>query len=232
MEPAHLSKTIRRLLRTGRSLVHAFQNEKPTRVVRRVYRRLNRSVPRDPFDERYGVDTSGEISLCELDIDSHNERLGVHYQASPTEECNRVLASLPICYERFTFIDVGAGKGRVLLVASRYPFQRILGIEFAKDLCDTARTNVARFGSKAEVIHSDAESFQFPCVNLVVYLYNPFGQELLRPILRSLRHVKSSRDIYIVYLNPKHSLCVQEFATELYTLDNTTVYRMLPGHID
>src|SRR5947208_15284999 len=34
----------------------------------------------------------------------------------------------------FTFIDLGSGKGRTLLMASDYPFRRILGVELLAGL--------------------------------------------------------------------------------------------------
>ncbi len=131
---------------------------------------------------------------------------------------------MPIRYEDFTFIDLGAGKGRVLLVASRFPFKRLIGVEFARELVETARRNIERFGCRAEVVHADAADYRFPSENLVVYLYNPFGPEVLRPVLSYLREISTGREVYLVYLNPKNSSCVEEFAREIYKLAGAKVY--------
>jgi predicted RNA methylase len=216
----------RRWLRTSHFLMHFLRREGLRALLRTLFHRLTQTVSRDPFDEKYGVDTSGEISLLQLEIASRNDVVGVRYQGSPPHSCERLVASLPICHNDFVFIDVGAGKGRVLLIASHFSFKRVIGVEFAKELVDTARTNIARFGCKAEVVHADAAEYDFPCDDLVIYLYNPFGPEVLRPVLRSLRTISATHEVYLVYVNPKHSLCIQEFASEEYMIDGAKVYRM------
>jgi hypothetical protein len=81
----------------------------------------------------------------------------------------------------FTFIDPGCGKGRVLLIASDYPFHGIIGVEFMPDLYRTAQKNIAGYSSdeqqcrQIEAICMDARDFQFPSGPLVVYLFNPFS---------------------------------------------------------
>lgn len=46
---------------------------------------------------------------------------------------------------RATFIDIGCGEGRVLLMAAEHGFRKIIGIDLAADLCLTARGNVERY---------------------------------------------------------------------------------------
>ncbi len=53
----------------------------------------------------------------------------------------------------FTFIDLGSGKGRVLLMASEYPFQKIIGVEFMPELHRAAQKNIAGY---SHAIGSDA----------------------------------------------------------------------------
>ncbi len=59
------------------------------------------------------------------------ERLLGHFHSpyQPTEPAlfAEMMAGLKIDFQRFTFIDMGSGKGRVLLMAANYPFRRILG---------------------------------------------------------------------------------------------------------
>jgi predicted RNA methylase len=214
----------RQFLRAARKIAHVFRSEGPGEVVRRVYRHLRTQRGPDPFDVQYGVDTSGRVSLFQLEINSRHESAGVGYAPSPVEACQELLASLPIRHEDFTFVDLGAGKGRVLLIASRFPFKRVIGVEFAKELAETAGRNVARFGCRAEVVHADAADYRLPSDNLVVFAYNPFGPEVLRPVLNSLREISESREVYLLYLNPQNSSCVEEFAREIYQLAGAKIY--------
>jgi hypothetical protein len=84
--------------------------------------------------------------------------------------------------------------------------------------------NIQKFGCRTEVVHADAAEYKFPSENLVVYLYNPFGPEVLRPVLRSLREISTSREVYLLYLNPKNSSCVDEVANEIDQVAGAKVY--------
>jgi predicted RNA methylase len=219
-----LSRVGRRLLRAVRKIAGLLRTEGPIEVFRIAYRRALTKARPDPFDLQNAVDTSGHLSLFKLDISSAHESVGFSYSPSPAEVCEKLFASLAIRHQDFTFIDLGAGKGRVLLVASRFPFKRLIGVEFARELVETARLNIQKFGCRAEIVHADAAEYRFPSENLVVYLYNPFGPEVLRPVLRSLREISISREVYLLYLNPKNSSCVEEVANEIDQIAGAKVY--------
>ena len=211
-------------MRASRRLARVARSEGVAAAVRRVRDYQHRSQLADPFDLQYVVDTARQISLFQLDITSRHESVGSGYQPSPVGVCDELLSSLPIRYEDFVFVDLGAGKGRVLMLASRFPFKRLIGVEFALALVETARQNFKRFGCIAEVVHADAADYRFPHDNLVVYLYNPFGSEVLRPVLSSLRQIGAEREVFLLYLNPKNDSCVQEFAHEIYQRAGAKVY--------
>jgi SAM-dependent methyltransferase len=107
----------------------------------------------------------------------------------------------------FTFVDLGSGKGRVLLMASGFPFKRIIGIEFMPDLHRIAQKNIARYSSvkqqcrQIETLCLDARDFQFPLDPLVVYLFNPFSESTFAQVLENLRRSIElvPRPIYIAY---------------------------------
>jgi SAM-dependent methyltransferase len=159
------------------------------------------------FDRRYGVDTAGLVPLEALEIKSGNRNLGNRYQATNPEIFQRLLRSLSVDYRGFTFVDIGSGKGRALLLASEYPFERIIGVEFARDLVEVARRNIQAFHSpnqlctEIEVCHKDATEFGLPSAPLVLYFWNPF----LAPVMeRVLANVKRSlhefpRPLYIIF---------------------------------
>ena len=114
------------------------------------------------------------------------------YFASEPWLFEQIMQSIPADFSRFTFIDLGAGKGRALLMASDYPFQRIVGVEFMPDLYRAAQENIARYSSdrqqcrRIEAICMDARDFQFPLEPLVVYLFNPFSEPTFARVLENL----------------------------------------------
>ena len=107
----------------------------------------------------------------------------------------------------FTFIDFGSGKGRVLLMASDYPFQKIIGVEFMPGLHRAAQKNIARYSNdrqrsrQIETVCMDARDFQFPPLPLVVYLFNPFSESTFALVLENLRRSleQAPRPIHIAY---------------------------------
>jgi hypothetical protein len=120
---------------------------------------------------------------------------------------DQIMQAIPVDFSRFTFIDLGSGKGRVLLMASDYPFQRIVGLEFMPSLHRTAQTNVANYSStkrqcqQIEAVCMDARDFQFPLEPIVVYLFNPFSEATFAQVLENLRRSieQDPRPVYIAY---------------------------------
>ena len=95
------------------------------------------------FDERFGTDTAGSIEPAQLGIDDVERRKqAILYLPSPAKVTNWMLDNVGIDPRTFTFVDIGCGKGRVLLIASERPFQRLLGVEISAELCAIARRNV------------------------------------------------------------------------------------------
>ena len=110
----------------------------------------------------------------------------------------------------FTFIDIGSGKGRALLMASQYPFRRILGIELLPELHRVAKENIGKYKSDSQrcfaigCVLGDGGEFAFPSEPTVLYLFNPLPESgLVRMIMnleQSLR--ENPRPVFVLYHNP------------------------------
>jgi SAM-dependent methyltransferase len=169
------------------------------------------------FDWRHKVRTCGIVSLDRLTIDSDNARHGVFYHPTHPKFLFEVLGALDIDYERYIFIDLGSGKGRVLLVASEFPFREVLGVEFARELHEIACRNLRRYRSPSQKtrnvrsVHGDAIAVEFPVAPLVLFLANPFGPGVLVPVLRRLQESLAAhpRDAIIVYAAPDHGELIE-----------------------
>lgn len=148
-----------------------------------------------PYDILSGCDTSGMI---------HRRRLGseaTDYQAIDPDVFHATIAHICEDFSQFTFVDLGCGKGRALLLAEEYPFKNIIGVEFAKDLAIIASKNAARVGSsRISVVNRDARQFDLPPGPLLIFMYNPFSADILRKVIqRLLCHTKP---FYLAYVNP------------------------------
>ena len=145
--------------------------------------------------------------LGELDPEAIGPALAdaTHYEATPVADIDRLLDAVPLAPERTTFVDLGAGMGRVVLHAARRPFRQIVGVEVSPALVEIAKENRAAYrGPQAcrdvRLVRADATTFTFPRGDLVVYLYNPFTARVLAAVLERL--ATRSGDVAIVYHTP------------------------------
>jgi hypothetical protein len=190
------------------------------------------------FDFEHGVDTTWATVSLRTRI---REWLsGGQYQPSEPVLFSEILDSLPIALDGFTFIDLGSGKGRTLLMASSYPFRRIIGVELLEELNIIAVQNLTHYrndGQKCfniEAHAGDAQQFEFPAEPTVLYLFNPFPRHVWREVLGNLRAslVSSPREVYLVYHNPVHEdiPAEQRWLQELKRTHQFVIYRAIIGH--
>jgi SAM-dependent methyltransferase len=127
----------------------------------------------------------------------------------------RALSSLPIDYAKYVFIDVGSGKGRGVFLASRFPFQKLIGVEITKELHEKARKNSKVWhiddAHRREFIWQDIVDFEFPDQPLVLFLFHPFGPEIMRVMLDRIRRSteKCMREVIMIYVNPEHESVIE-----------------------
>lgn len=64
------------------------------------------------------------------------------------------------------FIDIGSGKGKACIYAARkFKFNKIIGIDFSKELTDIAKSNKQKLGARHQnikFIHADATEWKIP----------------------------------------------------------------------
>lgn len=165
------------------------------------------------YDMRYGVHTAPEVSLGSLDIKSPNASRGGNYSGTEPNYFRRILDEFELDLSRFTFIDIGSGMGRALLLASEKPFRRIIGVEFARELHEIAESNIKKFRSPSQQcfdinsICEDGAVYELPNEPIICYLFNPFDREVFERVIAnfeaSLR--SSPRELYVIYTNPMHN---------------------------
>src|SRR5271165_5621859 len=178
--------------------------------------------------QRYGdadYDWDHRVNTTSAAVGWRDRLLGVfHSPYQPTEPAvfHEMLAALQttarVDFRELTFIDLGSGKGRTLLMASDYPFRRILGVELLPELNEIAVENIARYTSERQkcfAIEShagDARAFEFPLEPTVLYLFNPFPEHVLRELLSSLKRSlqDAPRPLWVIYHNLVHEAIFDE----------------------
>ena len=163
------------------------------------------------FDARYGVDTVEIVPVSNLDLRVDRQAEAVFYEPTPIMEFGYVVSRLGIRYEDFVFIDVGSGKGRTLMLASWFPFQKITGVELSPKMHAIAEENILKFPKRKACSDissrcEDATSCELPNKPLVLFLFNPFHGRVLEQFLEHVKHSidKHPRRVILIYANPKH----------------------------
>jgi len=153
------------------------------------------------FDTKFGVDTGGIWHPLEGNVVGKNWISGSAYEGVDPTRLEGALTEIDLTYEDFTFVDIGAGKGRALLVASLLPFKEIVGVEYSEAMCDIARRNIERFPrdrmrcTDIEVVCEDAATFRFPDGPLLIYLYNPFQEPVMRQVVENVEGLCKSQPV-------------------------------------
>jgi SAM-dependent methyltransferase len=132
----------------------------------------------------HGTETSKEVSLWQLRIPHPHAKLGGHYQATSPQSFLEACRCLPAEAKSFSFVDIGCGKGRILILAKECGFQKVTGVDLSAELLETARANLDKLGMRdVELENCSATDYAFGDSPLVVFMFNPFGPPLLAELL-------------------------------------------------
>lgn len=166
------------------------------------------------FDHKHKVDTGGRIEVADLNTNSASATHAVRYEPTTLRTFHGIMRNLPADLRDFTFVDFGSGKGWAMMLASRYRFRRIVGIEYAACLHAIARQNLLSFRDQRqkcfdlEAVHGDATEFAIPATPCVFYFYQPFAGEVMARVLGIIERSLAARprESYLVFLHPHASL--------------------------
>ena len=176
--------------------------------------------PIHPFDLAHGVDTSGLVPASHL-VTGHpnDDHVTAYYGVAPS-----ILRTLidtwratppPEPIGRYTFVDIGAGKGRAMLVASELPFRQVIGIELNPAMADIAQRNLDHWLAEhaadptagrlasTRLYELDALAFDLPRTPTLLFLFHPFEAPVLRALLRRIETQFADRPglLDILYVN-------------------------------
>jgi len=182
-------------------------------VLRRLLNAL-RPWPKHPIDAVYGIETSQKVFRAFLNTGQKEaDAANNGYAGSQPSVVRRALQALPTL-DGATFIDLGCGKGRVLAIATEFPFAAIQGIELSPPLARKATRNARRVAARfpqrtpIQVICGDATHPALPASgDVILFLYNSFRGPLVEVLIDHLREAISVRKghLFVVYYNPTNA---------------------------
>jgi SAM-dependent methyltransferase len=169
------------------------------------------------FDLRYGTDTMRWVEVKTLDFESEHKGNAARYSATKSRPLRMLMRKLDLPKDG-VFVDLGSGKGRVLLVAAQCGFEKIVGVEFSRKLCEIARENVKTFARKTritariDIVEADVASYCIESEHNVFFMFNPFDKVVTDQLLANLHAsvTQFPRKIWLIYNTPIHDEAVSK----------------------
>lgn len=187
--------------------------KKVSSKVKRVVSKISNDISMrfNWFDMSSNIETGVYVDKEDLydSIDSPNIQHMNRYGPTNIKQLNksfRQLLSIDKTLLDSGLIDIGCGKGRVLIMAEKLGFKSVIGVEFSKKLCDICEENLKKIKSKvSRVICADATNYEFSGDIRTFYFYNPFEYILLEKVLKNIKEYLKSKDhaAYVVYIDPR-----------------------------
>jgi len=101
------------------------------------------------------------------------------------------------------FVDFGCGKGRVLYLASRYPFKRVIGVDLSPEMAAQARHNLAERPA-VQVDIANAAEWAVPDDLTYAFFHNPFPNAIFEGVVQNLLESleRRPRAFRVIYRRP------------------------------
>jgi SAM-dependent methyltransferase len=176
-----------------------------------------------PFDVENGVDTTGLIPGPDLASGHPSDRFIDGYAPVPVSGFRGTISRwvdgiAPRAIGEFTFVDLGCGKGRAVLLASELGFRGVVGVELNPALAATARGNVEQWKAAGKarcpvrIEQGDAAEFAWPAGACVAFLFNPFTREPMDRVVERLARAFRDHpdDLYVLYYKPEQAAALDD----------------------
>ncbi len=169
---------------------------------------LVRALDERYYEWRFDIRSGGYIAPAELGLPGEQH---IGYEGTDYRSLSEIMRKLRVREGEDVFLDLGAGKGRALIMAATRPFKRIIGVEISPQLAAVASQNLQRARKRltctdTSVVIGDATTFLVPDDVTIVFMFNPFRGEMLAQALQNVRSSlrRSPRALRVVFVNPRH----------------------------
>ena len=115
---------------------------------------------------------------------------------------------------RDVIVDVGCGKGRVLawLMHKKIP-NKVIGVEVDPSVASETKKRMRRY-KQIEILTGDVTEEAFPLNGTIFYLFNPFGELVMRKFIKKIENNLLGGGLtnrfLIVYYNCAHLNAFEE----------------------
>jgi len=160
------------------------------------------------YEVHFGVNTTGNLNAAELGY--INVKDLQTYEPAGYGIIIKLINIIKVNYSECAFLDYGCGKGRAIIAAAQYPFNKIIGIDLSDDLIGIAKHNVDimrhKVSSDIDIININAMVYQIPDSVNIIYFFNPFVGEVLDNVINNIykSYTNAPRKLYVIFVNNVH----------------------------
>lgn len=174
--------------------------------------------------------TATKVPLEKLDYDESLRQHSVSYDPTPRFCVNWAINALEIDPSNYCFVDIGSGRGRVVMTAADYPFQNIIGYELDPHLVEQTRENVSALAGidarlqRIDVHCENAAAAALPEGPTVFYLFNPFDAVVTQTFLEHLCQRPQSASMHdrLIFVNLAYPELLERFGFKRIATGVTT----------
>jgi SAM-dependent methyltransferase len=178
-----------------------------------------------PFDREHGVDTGGLIYADGLASGHEHDRHSAGYYATAPSlfrgamsMWRETLAGAGCGVNDYTLVDIGCGKGRVLMLAAEFAFREIVGVELNPRLARVAEKNLRKWMRRARacrnvrIVAKDVLSVPLPDGPVALFYFNSFEREMAETWLTRLGEIARGRNhpLDLIYVHPEFDVLVRQ----------------------
>ncbi len=146
--------------------------------------------------------------MADLDISEDDKQHSRAYQPTRVRDMRKLLSSVDLPTDG-VFVDLGCGKGKILLLAASHGFRRVVGVEISPRLCEIANENIRRYRAKVgadldiEVLLANVLDYAVGPEDSVFYFFRPFDLSIMESVLSKIvASVRShQREAWLIFSN-------------------------------
>ncbi len=162
-------------------------------------------------ERKYNIDTTAAINLSKLKLKGNQLKHATEYMPVNYFTLEVLLERMPDAAKRGIFLDIGCGKGRAMCVAAANGYQKVEGIDFARELISAATNNLERIKKQYPLTRytltwGDLNSLAIDEHVSTIFLFNPFDEFLMKQVIRKINSslAKHPRHLFVLYCTPRH----------------------------
>ena len=165
------------------------------------------------YDLMHRVDTSNisvDSEIWSQGIDSSVKEFACDSTPERISRCKTAFdeAAKYLRIDNTKLIDLGCGKGRVLLLSARHDFKKRIGVELSENMAQICKSNLKAKNVKHEIIVGSMLDVQWEnyisCDDqILIYAYNPTSVEILAKTIAKITSNVRKGKIVFIYSNPQ-----------------------------